>query len=149
MELIPICIPKFDWTLFVKVANQLTGREVTRDLDSSNVDLTKYPGQIDLLDKVILGAENHLSFSFVLQADSEIIGEACQLCDLRFSTIGNQGALISGTLRQWLIAINQYCSPKANTQTRYIYNQAAWYFEQLGFSFLKEPVEDGTWQLAK
>lgn len=149
IELQPICIPKFDYRLFIKAANFLLGKEINRPLDAKGTNVDTYPGLNELLDQAILGASNHLHFSFIIKAPSDVILESVQLGDMRFSWIGENGALVTGNLKQWFAAIDSYCSPKVSSDVRYIYNQAAWYFEQLGFSFSKKPLEDGTWQLVR
>jgi hypothetical protein len=149
IEVQPVCIPKFDYALFIKAANVLLNKEVSRDIDAKDISPEKYTGLQSLLDGVIRGSECHLYFSFIFKASPDILIEIYQLADLNMSLIGDHGALLSGNLKEWHDAIASYCHPKSTTDARYIYNQVAWYFEQLGFSFNKLPLGDGTWQLAR
>lgn len=149
IEVFPIIVPTVDHLKLVRTAVKLIGGPVGRDLDDKGVDTTKLPGLVELIAELGGGAENHLSFTFMVAAPIDILYDMMHSSDLKVTIIkGESGALFSGSLRVWKQAIRHYCQPHTLTDTRYVYNQIAWYLEQIGFHFPnKTSLLDGTWRL--
>ena len=115
-SVIPIVMPKVNWSVFLGSLKQLGHPRVTGILDSNGVEIEDLPAltlvlsslfndESNVVDAVKNAATllNHTHVSFLVVADPKVITEIAVSLDLEIS-VKDGIAVCSGTLHQWKTA---------------------------------------------
>lgn len=166
-DIIPIIQPAINWHTFLHGTVAVTGESPTRLVDS-------YPGYLSdparflaaisnfnhpELHKDVLAAIRdsrsllgHLSYSFLVAADCEIICEIAQRNVGLIVTSKNEVAIMSGSLTDWRAASLEFCISESDFNIRLLFDKVVLHFEHIGLGDLwhgwrKKSMPDQTFLL--
>lgn len=155
IKLIPLTTSTPDWATFLKVAQEGTGYNPLRGVDSLGRELSdpaKFIAALSAfqdrseLERPIAAiresrsVQRHLFYQFLLIADADTVREALERTDINItsapSTNGLEIALMSGTLQQWRDATLECCTQTAPYNLRFAFDGVVIHFERLGLQDL-------------
>ena len=169
---IPIMVPHFAWTDFLKDAASLCGHSPIHGIDTYPYKLKDYARLIAVLGEFRCGKAldpkqtlqsagdilQHLHFSYMIHGSTSLIFRIMELTDLKIISTKMKGkgrvAVVTGTLKQWQDAIINTLnttSPK-NNELRWVFSQCLDFFYQLGLQdiwhdYRKRALQDQTYLL--
>lgn len=169
---IPIMVPHFAWTDFLKDVASLCGHSPICGVDSYPYKLKDYARLIAVFGefrngkscdpkKTLRSSDDLLQllhFGFVIHGSTGLIFRIMELTDLKIISAKMQGkgraAIVTGTLKQWQDAVISGLSttiPK-NSELRWVFSQCLDFFEQLGlqdiwYDYRKRALQDQTYLL--
>lgn len=165
-QVYPLATTNVDWTTFIRVCQSTLGYSPTRGLDESSMNIDDgcaYLASLNMDNKPIQTLREgrnskifeHISFSFIVVTDSEILLDIVNSSWLSvFSKKGIKDyvLILSGSMKQWYNSIITGCSPFGQYGTRCIMNKCLIYFDKAGFKdvwykFKREKLNDGTFIL--
>jgi hypothetical protein len=169
-DIIPIVVPRIDWTTFLKTAQDALGYSPVKAVDHCSRPLSDYGKFLvvaasfqdrNLVDA--LGALrdandllNHLAFVFNVYADAETILLIMERTRLRVTMTptvdGERIAIVSGNLQDWHQATIICCADRQPFNLRLLFDKVVLFFESLGLGELwhatrKKSLPDRTFLL--
>ena len=150
IQVVPIISTKTDWQLFLSVAKQMLGRNLTKGIDSANMPLEGISSYFAVLGSlkdsetkpdVILSNPgsllSHGFFGFLFVGDDDLlfnIMEETPFNVLSAPTLerNTRIAIISGTFEEWRTSIINRCSNVSGYGLRLFLDYCLLHFERLG-----------------
>lgn len=133
-SVMPICMPKVNWSIFLGALQEKGHPRVTGILDSNGVETEDLPALTLVLSSLFNSESNvvnavknagsllhHTHVSFLVVADPKIITEISLSLDLAIST-KDDVAVFSGTLHQWKTACIEGTSVVRTKGCRQVFN---------------------------
>jgi hypothetical protein len=160
---IPILLPNIAWTKFLKDVAEFSGHSPTSNIDNCKIKLPDFSKYVVALDEMRNGVGdaldvlrnentplNHLFFSFLVSCSKEAVFNIIEASNLNI-VLGNNVAVVSGTLLEWRDATTNYYSEE---QARQVINKCLSFFSRIGLGhvwdeYRRKAVDKETFLLEK